>query len=59
MEITSGQIWVLTQSTTRPDIEIIRVNKYSGVVYWKFVNQKHEFESKSEAFLKDHKIKSG
>jgi len=59
MEIEAGQIWVNATSATRPDIEITRINKYSRIVYWHYVDNRAVFESPLDAFFKDHKPKSG
>ena len=52
-EIKAGEIWV-SQNPNRSDIEIIRVNIYGKIVYWKYIDNKFDFETPLDVFLKDH-----
>ncbi len=59
MEIKEGQTWVLKKIPNRPNIEIVRVDKYSDSVFWCYVGQSTRFESKTSAFLADFIPKAG
>ena len=50
--INSGEIWK-SPNPNRPNIEIIRVNIYRRKVYWKYVDNKMDFETPLDIFLKD------
>jgi len=53
MEIEAGQIWKLKNIKSRPNVEIVRYNKFSELVYIKYVDSNQEFEMSQNNFLRD------
>ncbi len=56
MEVKAGQIW-RSSSPSRPDMEVVRYNVYSQVVYWKHVDAKHHFETPYNMFIDQFTLK--
>jgi len=52
MEIETGQIWKL-KNIKRPNVEIVRYNKFSELVYIKYVDSNQEFEMPLASFIRD------
>jgi len=47
--------WTLKKFSNRPDIIVSRVNIYSRIVYWSYVDENRLNESKIDYFLESYK----